>query len=42
MNEMASGADQINAAVHNVNEMTDKNRQAIDTLLKEVSLFKVE
>jgi methyl-accepting chemotaxis protein len=42
MNEMASGADQINAAVHNVNEMTGKNREAIDVLLKEVSLFKVD
>jgi methyl-accepting chemotaxis protein len=26
MNEMASGAEQINVAVHNVNEMTLKNR----------------
>jgi len=42
MNEMASGAEQINIAVHNVNEMTVKNRQAIDDLLKEVSRFKVE
>jgi methyl-accepting chemotaxis protein len=42
MNEMASGADQINAAVHNVTEMTGKNRDAIDALLKEVSKFKVE
>jgi methyl-accepting chemotaxis protein len=42
MNEMASGADQINIAIHNVNEMTQKNREAIDTLIREVSRFKVE
>ena len=42
MNEMASGADQINIAVHNVNEMTQKNREAIDALIKEVSRFKVD
>jgi methyl-accepting chemotaxis protein len=42
MNEMASGADQINVAVHNVNDMTQKNREAIDSLIKEVSRFKVE
>jgi len=39
---MASGADQINISVHNVNEMTQKNREAIDTLIQEVSKFKVE
>jgi methyl-accepting chemotaxis protein len=42
MNEMASGADQINSAVNNVNEMTTKNREAIDYLIREVSRFKVE
>jgi len=42
MNEMASGADQINLAVNNVNDMTVKNRDAIDSLIKEVSRFKVE
>jgi methyl-accepting chemotaxis protein len=42
MNEMASGADQINIAVHNVNEMTGKNREAIGALIQEVSRFKVE
>jgi len=42
MNEMASGADQINIAVNNVNEMTTKNREAIDSLIAEVSRFKVE
>jgi methyl-accepting chemotaxis protein len=42
MNEMAEGADQINISVNNVNEMTQKNREAIDALIKEVSRFKVE
>jgi methyl-accepting chemotaxis protein len=42
MNEMAAGADQINIAVHNVSEMSSKNREAIDDLLKEVSKFKIE
>jgi len=42
MNEMSSGAEQINVAVNNVNEMTVKNREAIADLLKEVSRFKVE
>ena len=42
MNEMATGSEQINIAVNNVNEMTLKNREAIDSLIKEVSRFKVE
>jgi methyl-accepting chemotaxis protein len=42
MNEMATGAEQINMAVNNVNGMTQKNREAIDSLIKEVSRFKVE
>jgi len=42
MNEMATGADQVNVAVHNVNDMAAKNREAIDSLIKEVSRFKVE
>jgi len=42
MNEMATGADQVNVAVHNVNDMTQKNREAIDSLIREVSKFKVE
>jgi methyl-accepting chemotaxis protein len=41
MNEMASGADEINVAVHHVNEISVKNRQGIDALIKEVSRFKV-
>jgi methyl-accepting chemotaxis protein len=42
MNEMAAGADQINIAVNRVNEISEKNKQSIDTLVKEVSRFKVE
>ena len=42
MNEMASGADQINVAVHHVNEISNKNREGIDTLTREVSRFKVD
>jgi len=42
MNEMSSGAEQVNLAVNHVNEISAKNSKAIDNLLKEVSLFKVE
>jgi methyl-accepting chemotaxis protein len=42
MNEMASGAEQINVAVHQVNEISTKNREGIETLMREVSRFKVE
>jgi len=42
MNEMATGADQINIAVNNVSLMTTKNREAIETLIREVSRFKVD
>jgi methyl-accepting chemotaxis protein len=42
MNEMSSGADQINVAVNHVNEISSKNREGIDILIREVSKFKVE
>jgi methyl-accepting chemotaxis protein len=42
MNEMATGADQINIAVNQVNELSSKNREGIDLLVREVSKFKVE
>jgi len=42
MNEMASGADQVNIAVTHVNEISIRNRTGIETLMKEVSRFKVE
>ncbi|MCL2831979.1 MAG: methyl-accepting chemotaxis protein [Treponema sp.] len=42
MNEMALGADQINIAVNEVNSISEKNKESIDMLVKEVSRFKVE
>ena len=42
MNEMASGAEQINTAVNRVNEISGKNKESIDLLVREVSRFKVE
>jgi methyl-accepting chemotaxis protein len=42
MNEMAAGANHINVAVHNVSEISHKNREGINTLIREVSRFKVE
>ena len=39
--EMASGAEQINVAVNHVNEISGKNREGIDALMKEVSRFKI-
>ena len=41
MNEMAIGAVQINNAVQEVNEITQKNKRSIDNLAEEVSKFKV-
>jgi methyl-accepting chemotaxis protein len=42
INEMASGTNQINVAVNQVNEISIKNREGINLLIKEVSRFKVE
>jgi methyl-accepting chemotaxis protein len=42
MNEMAAGADQINVAVNRVNDISGQNKDNIDTLVQEVSRFKVE
>jgi len=42
MNEMAIGADEINEAVNHVNEISNKNREGISTLMREVARFKVE
>jgi methyl-accepting chemotaxis protein len=42
MNEITSGADKIDAAVNHVNELCEKTREGIDTLIKEVSLFKIQ
>jgi methyl-accepting chemotaxis protein len=41
MNEMATGAELINVAINRVNEISGKNRAGIETLIKEVSRFKV-
>ena len=41
MNEMASGAVQINNAVQEVNEITQKNKQSIQNLADEVGKFKI-
>ena len=41
MNEMASGAVQINNAVQEVSEITQRNKRSIENLAEEVSKFKV-
>jgi len=41
MNEMAAGAEQINATVNKVNEISTKNKESINFLVREVSRFKV-
>ena len=41
MNEMASGAVQISNAVHEVNAISQKNKESIENLSKEVGKFKV-
>ena len=41
MNEMAAGAVQINNAVQEVNEITQRNKHSIENLSNEVSKFKV-
>ena len=41
MNEMASGAVQINTAVQEVNGITQKNKQSIDGLTVEMAKFTV-
>jgi len=41
MREMASGAEQVNISVHHVNEISGKNHEGINSLIKEVSRFKV-
>ena len=40
MNEMAAGAEQINNAITEVSEMTQKNKQSIEGLANEISKFK--
>ena len=42
MDEMANGADQINTAVNEVNEISIKNKDNIGALMEEIGKFKVE
>jgi methyl-accepting chemotaxis protein len=42
MNEMYIGAEQIDIAIHHVSDISGRNREAIGSLMKEVSRFKVE
>jgi methyl-accepting chemotaxis protein len=42
MNEMATGADQINSAVNRVNEISGANKTDIDELIREVNKFQIE
>jgi methyl-accepting chemotaxis protein len=42
MNEMASGAEQINIAVNQVNNISGENRDNIAVLSREVAKFKIE
>ena len=41
MNEMAAGAVQINNAVQEVADITQKNKDSIESLVREVGQFKV-
>jgi methyl-accepting chemotaxis protein len=42
MNEMATGAVEINQAINSINEISVKNKDGIDVLIGEVSRFKLE
>ena len=42
MNEMAAGAEQINVSVCRVNEISEKNKENIDLLVREISHFCVD
>ncbi|MDR2029091.1 MAG: methyl-accepting chemotaxis protein [Treponema sp.] len=42
ISEMATGADQIHLTVNRVQTISEENKESIDTLVQEVSLFKVE
>ena len=41
MNEMASGSVQINMAVQEIHEITQKNKESIESVANEVGKFKV-
>jgi methyl-accepting chemotaxis protein len=42
INEMSSGAEQVNLAVNRVSNLSVDNKQHIDTLVHEISKFRVE
>ena len=42
MSEMANSAEQINIVINRVNELSSRNREKIDHLVREISQFKVE
>ena len=42
MSQISEGANQIEVAVNKVNEISDTNKEHIDTLMKEVSRFKID
>jgi len=42
INEMAGGAELVDQAVNHVNDISRKNREGIDTLIKEVSRFIID
>ena len=42
MNEMAIGTEQINIAVHRINDISAQNKEYIKNLVREVSRFKVD
>lgn len=42
INETANSADEINAAINHVNQISAKNREAIAALINEVARFKIE
>jgi methyl-accepting chemotaxis protein len=41
MNEMAAGTQEINSAVQHVDQISNKNKESIDTLMTEIARFKV-
>ncbi|MDR2486175.1 MAG: methyl-accepting chemotaxis protein [Treponema sp.] len=42
VNEMSKGVDQVNTAVDRVNNLSNENKEHIDTLVGELSKFKIE
>ncbi|MCL2069635.1 MAG: methyl-accepting chemotaxis protein [Treponema sp.] len=42
VNEMASGSEQVNTSINHVNDLSNRNREYIGLLTKDISRFKVE